>query len=159
MIRAMLVKNILLLVNRKRKYINNIMETFIILLNVLLVILIVNYFFSKTNTIYEAMACSTGKQNKVSKQQAKTEQLYGEVNRMKSMYALLGAQANNNSLMIKANKSKNTKAVKSIDDERKKKEKELNDLDKGKTVKAPRAKSAKGAQDFGALLEKSSDST
>jgi len=87
------------------------METFIILLNVLLVILLVNYFFSKTNTIYEAMACSTGKQNKVSKQQANTEQLYGEVNRMKSMYALLGAQSKMNTSMIKANKSKNTKRV------------------------------------------------
>lgn len=135
------------------------METFIILLNVLLVILIVNYFFSKTNTIYEAMACSTGKQNKVSKQQAKTEQLYGEVNRMKSMYALLGAQSNMNASMIKANKSKNQGAVKNIDKERKKKEKELNKLDDGGSVKAPRAKNAKGAQDFGALLEKSPDST
>ena len=135
------------------------METFIILLNVLLVILIVNYFFSKTNTIYEAMACSTGKQNKVSKQQAKTEKLYGEVNRMKSMYALLGAQSKMNTSMIKENKSKNTKAVKNMDDKRKEKEKELNDLDDGGSVKAPKVKNAKGAQDFGALLEKSPDST
>jgi hypothetical protein len=135
------------------------METFIILLNVLLVFLIVNYFFIKTNTIYETMACSTGKQNKVAKQSAQTNRLYGEVNRMKSMYGLLNVKSNTNRQLIQANKSKNRGAIKNIDKERKKKESELNKLDKGSNVKAPKTKNAKSAQKFGDLLENSPDST
>lgn len=135
------------------------METFIILLNVLLAFLIINYFFKVTNNVYESMACSSGKQNKVAKQQATTSKLYGEVNRMKSMYALLQMQSRMNRQMITANKGNNRAAVKNINKERKEKEKELEDLDTTKSSKAPRSKSAKGAQDFGALLEKSPDST
>ena len=135
------------------------METFIILLNILLLVLIINYFFIQSNNVYEAMACSSGKQNKVSKQEASVNQLYGEVNRVKSNFALLQLQSNNNRALIQENKSKNRSAVKDIDDKKKEKEKELSKLDDGGSVKAPKTRSAKGAQDFGALLEKSPDST
>ena len=83
------------------------METFIILLNILLLVLIINYFFIQSNNVYEAMACSSGKQNKVSKQEASVNQLYGEVNRVKSNFALLQLQSNNNRALIQENKSKN----------------------------------------------------
>ena len=105
------------------------------------------------------MACSAGKQNKVAKQSAQTNRLYGEVNRMKSMYGLLNVKSNTNRQLIQANKSKNRGAVKNIDKERKEKEKELNKLDTTKSTKAPKSNDAKSAQKFGALLENSPDST
>ena len=61
--------------------------------------------------------------------------------------------------MIMANKGNNRAAVKGINKERKEKEKELEDLDTTKSKKPPKSNDAKGAQDFGALLEKSPDST
>ena len=74
--------------------------------------------------------CPTGQSNAISKQSAEINQKNAEVEKLKAQYGTLYSQALTNSMLIRMNAAKSKAVGKDIPDERDKKMKELNKLDK-----------------------------
>ncbi len=76
--------------------------------------------------------CSGTNKNAIYRQQALTNRLFSQMNTLKAEYKELDNKRANNTRLISANKSNSRSAVSSMNDKRKEKEKELDDLEKRK---------------------------
>ena len=123
----MLVKNIQKLVKKSNN--NIIMKTLIILFNFLLITLIL-YTVLTSKTIEALSGCSSSESNALYRQQALINRLFSELNTVKAQYGELNGIASSNKILIGANKALSQGAVKNVADEKAKKQKELDDLDK-----------------------------
>ncbi len=109
------------------------MKTFIILFNFLLITLIL-YNVLTSKTIEGLSGCSSSESNALYRQQALINRLFSELNTVKAQYNQLNMQVINQNMLIGANKALTKGAISSISDEKAKKEKELDDLDKKNSV-------------------------
>ena len=138
------------------------MRTFIIFFNFLLITLIL-YSFLTSNIVEQfGSGCTPSQKSAVYKNQALIDRLFSEMNTVKAEYNQLNSQSATNKILIQANAGKMRSTTASIAEEKKEKEKELDDLDKendsGPTASlAPIPTSKSGAQ-FGSAM-KSSAST
>ena len=153
----MLVRNIQKLVKKSNN--NIIMKTFIIFFNFLLISLILYSIFTSNIVEQFGSGCSPNQKSAVYKQQALIDRLFSEMNTVKAKYNALNLQSiATNTMLISANSSKMKSTTSKIDAERKKKEKELDDLDKkndsGPTASlAPLPTESKSANSFGGAMK------
>jgi hypothetical protein len=78
--------------------------------------------------------CSGGNQSAIYRQQALTNRLFNEINILKEEYKELDGTRKKNTGYIALNLLKNRSAVSDINDEKKAKEKELDDLSNGSSM-------------------------
>jgi hypothetical protein len=100
------------------------MKILIIFINFILITLIL-YNVLNSNIIEGLSGCSGGNKNAVYRQQALTNRLFSELNKLKAQYSQLNMQKTMNTSFINVNKMRMKSATKSINDGRKEKEKEL----------------------------------
>ena len=72
--------------------------------------------------------CSGSNKSAIYRQQALTNRLFSEMNKLKAQYNVLNATSQQNKILIGANKSGSRAAISDLNDKRKEKEKELDDL-------------------------------
>ena len=156
----MLVKNIQKLVKKSNN--NIIMRTFIIFFNFLLITLIL-YTVLTSKTIEGLSGCSSSEGNAIYRQQALINRLFSELNTTKAEYNQLNSQSAMNKILIQANSGKMKSTTAKVEEGRKEKEKELDDLDKkndsGPTASlTPLPTQATGANNFGGAMKGSASS-
>tara|TARA_B100001093_G_C26850993_1_gene1025129 strand:- start:2646 stop:3002 length:357 start_codon:yes stop_codon:yes gene_type:complete len=105
--------------------------------------------------------CSGSNKNAIYRQQALTNRLFSEMNKLKGEYNVLNEASQQNKISIGANKAGSRAAVSDMNDKRAEKEKELDDLGKkeGQTDvnSPPMPKGDGGSGAFAAAMEKSAD--
>ena len=135
------------------------MKVVIIFINFILITLILyNIFNSK---IVEGLSgCSGSNKNAIYRQQALTNRLFSELNTLKVKYNELNGQKNMNTSLININKMKMKGATQDIEDGKKEKEKELDDLEKDNPVPgaAPLPKGDGGSGGFASQMKASASS-
>ena len=101
--------------------------------------------------------CSGSNKNAVYRQQALTNRLFSELNKLKAQYGQLKGQKTMNTSLININKMRMKGATKSIQDGKKEKEKELDDLESANSVpgEAPLATGDGGAGGFASAMKNS----
>lgn len=101
--------------------------------------------------------CSGSNKNAVYRQQALTNRLFSELNKLKAQYGQLNMQKTMNTSLININKMKMKSATKSIEEGRKEKQKELDDLESANSVPgaAPLATGDGGAGGFASAMKNS----
>ena len=109
------------------------MKIFIIFFNFLLITLIL-YTVLTSKTIEGLSGCSSNESNALYRQQALINRLFSELNTVKAQFEKLNATVANQSILIGSNKALTKGATAKISDEKAKKEKELDDLDKKDSV-------------------------
>ena len=155
----MLVKNIQKLVTISKKSYNNIiMRTFIIFFNFLLITLILYSFFTSNIVEQFGSGCSPSQKSAVYKNQSMIDRLFSEMNTVKAEYNQLNSQSTTNKILIQTNSGKMKATTASIAEEKKQKEKDLDDLDKkensGPTASLrPTPTVATGANNFGSAMK------
>lgn len=104
--------------------------------------------------------CSGSNKNAVYRQQALTNRLFSELNKLKAQYGQLNIQKTRNTSLINVNKMRMKSATKSINDSKKEKEKELDDLESSDSVPGEDdlATGDGGAGGFAAVMKNSKDS-
>ena len=135
------------------------MKILIIFINFILITLIL-YNVLNSNIIEGLSGCSGGSKNAVYRQQALTNRLFSELNKLKAQYGQLNSQKTMNTSLITVNKMRMKSATKSINDGRKEKEKELDDLESSNSAPgaAKLATGDGGAGGFAAVMKSSKDS-
>jgi hypothetical protein len=135
------------------------MKILIIFINFILITLIL-YNVLNSNIIEGLSGCSGGSKNAVYRQQALTNRLFSELNKLKAQYGQLNMQKTMNTSFINVNKMRMKSATKSINDGRKEKEKELDDLESSNSAPgaAKLATGDGGAGGFAAVMKSSKDS-
>ena len=135
------------------------MKILIIFINFILITLIL-YNVLNSNIIEGLSGCSGGSKNAVYRQQALTNRLFSELNKLKAQYGQLNVQKTKNTSLINVNKMRMKSATKSINDSKKEKGKELDDLESvnGKPGEAKLATGDGGAGGFAAVMKNSKDS-
>jgi len=134
------------------------MRTFIIFFNFLLITLIL-YSFLTSNIVEQfGSGCTPSQKSAVYKNQALIDRLFSEMNTVKAEYNQLNTQSATNKILIQANAGKMRSTTASIAEEKKAKEKELDDLDEennsGPTASLrPVPTVAAGANNFGAAMK------
>ena len=104
------------------------MKILIIFINFILITLIL-YNVLNSNIIEGLSGCSGSNKNAVYRQQALTNRLFSELNKLKAQYGQLNVQKTRNTSLINVNKMRMKSATKSINDSKKEKGKELDDLE------------------------------
>ena len=104
--------------------------------------------------------CSGSNKNAIYRQQALTNRLFSELNTLKVKYNQLSTQKNVNTSLIKINKMKMKGATQDVEEGRKEKEKELDDLEKenAQPGAAPMPKGDGGAGNFASQMKSSAGS-
>ena len=104
--------------------------------------------------------CSGSNKNAVYRQQALTNRLFSELNKLKAQYGQLNNQKTRNTSLINVNKMRMKSATKSINDSKKEKGKELDDLESLDSVPGAAKLSTGdgGAGGFAAVMKNSKDS-
>lgn len=153
----MLVKNTLKLATMSKKSYNNItMRTFIIFFNFLLITLIL-YSFLTSNIVEQfGSGCTPSQKSAVYKNQALIDRLFSEMNTVKAEYNQLNTQSATNKILIQANAGKMRSTTAKVEEGRKEKEKELDDLEKENDsgpTKAPPIPTSKSGAQFGAAMK------
>jgi hypothetical protein len=135
------------------------MKILIIFINFILITLIL-YNVLNSNIIEGLSGCSGSNKNAVYRQQALTNRLFSELNKLKAQYGQLNIQKTTNTSLINVNKMRMKSATKSINDSKKEKGKELDDLESvnGKPGEAKLATGDGGAGGFAAVMKNSKDS-
>ena len=135
------------------------MKILIIFINFILITLIL-YNVLNSNIIEGLSGCSGSNKNAVYRQQALTNRLFSELNKLKAQYGQLNVQKTRNTSLINVNKMRMKSATKSINDSKKEKGKELDDLESlnGKPGEAKLATGDGGAGGFAAVMKNSKDS-
>ena len=106
------------------------MRTFIIFFNFLLITLIL-YSFLTSNIVEQfGSGCTPSQKSAVYKNQAMIDRLFSEMNTVKAEYNQLNTQSATNKILIQANSGKMRSTTAKIEEGRKEKEKELDDLEK-----------------------------
>tara|TARA_Y100001936_G_scaffold78929_1_gene77378 strand:+ start:5496 stop:5852 length:357 start_codon:yes stop_codon:yes gene_type:complete len=105
--------------------------------------------------------CSGSNKNAIYRQQALTNRLFSEMNKLKAEYNMLNVQSTTNKSLIAMNKAGSRAAVSDLNDKRAEKEKELDDLGKkeGQTdVNVPPLATGDGGSGaFAAAMKQSAD--
>ena len=109
------------------------MKIIIIFINFILITLIL-YNVMNSKIIEGLSGCSGSNKNAVYRQQALTNRLFSELNKLKAQYGQLKGQKTMNTSLININKMRMKGATKSIQDGKKEKEKELDDLESANSV-------------------------
>ena len=109
------------------------MKTFIILFNFLLITLIL-YTVLTSKTIEGLSGCSSSETNALYRQSALINRLFSELNTVKAQFTELDKTVAQQQILIGSNKALAKGATAKISDEKAKKEKELDDLDKKDSV-------------------------
>ena len=132
------------------------MKIIIIFINFILITLIL-YNVINSKIIEGLSGCSGSNKNAVYRQQALTNRLFSELNKLKAQYGQLNMQKTMNTSLININKMKMKSATKNIEEGRKEKEKELNDLEKKYNIPggAPLATGDGGAGGFASAMKNS----
>lgn len=101
--------------------------------------------------------CSGSNKNAVYRQQALTNRLFSELNKLKAQYSQLKGQKTMNTSLININKMRMKGATKSIQDSKKEKQKELDDLESSDSAPgaAPLATGDGGAGGFASAMKNS----
>ena len=135
------------------------MKILIIFINFILITLIL-YNVLNSNIIEGLSGCSGSNKNAVYRQQALTNRLFSELNKLKAQYGQLNIQKTTNTSLINVNKMRMKSATKSINDSKKEKGKELDDLESLDSVPgaAKLATGDGGAGVFAAAMKNSKDS-
>ena len=134
------------------------MRTFIIFLNFLLITLIL-YSFLTSNIVEQfGSGCTPSQKSAVYKNQALIDRLFSEMNTVKAEYNQLNSQSTTNKILIQANAGKMRSTTAKVEEGRKEKEKELDDLEKenasGPTASLqPLPTVAAGANNFGGAMK------
>jgi hypothetical protein len=103
------------------------MRIVILFVNFVLITLIL-YSFANSKVVEGLSGCSGGNQSAIYRQQALTNRLFNEINILKEEYKELDGTRKKNTGYIALNLLKNRSAVSDINDQKKAKEKELDDL-------------------------------
>tara|TARA_B110000858_G_scaffold16174_1_gene16332 strand:+ start:2021 stop:2431 length:411 start_codon:yes stop_codon:yes gene_type:complete len=135
------------------------MKILIIFINFILITLIL-YNVLNSKIIEGLSGCSGSNKNAVYRQQALTNRLFSELNKLKAQYGQLNIQKTRNTSLINVNKMRMKSATKSINDSKKEKEKELDDLESSDSVPGEDdlATGDGGAGGFAAVMKNSKDS-
>ena len=135
------------------------MKILIIFINFILITLIL-YNVLNSNIIEGLSGCSGSNKNAVYRQQALTNRLFSELNKLKAQYGQLNIQKTTNTSLINVNKMRMKSATKSINDSKKEKGKELDDLESLDSVPGAAKLSTGdgGAGGFAAVMKNSKDS-
>ena len=104
------------------------MKILIIFINFILITLIL-YNVLNSKIIEGLSGCSGSNKNAIYRQQALTNRLFSELNKLKAQYGQLNSQKTRNTSLINVNKMRMKSATKSINDSKKEKEKVLDDLE------------------------------
>jgi len=83
-----------------------------------------------SNLVEGLSGCSGSNKNAIYRQQALTNRLFSQMNTLKAEYKELDNKRADNTRLIGTNKANSRSAVSSMNDKRKEKEKELDDLEK-----------------------------
>tara|TARA_B100001175_G_C19375812_1_gene574050 strand:- start:455 stop:814 length:360 start_codon:yes stop_codon:yes gene_type:complete len=105
--------------------------------------------------------CSGSKKNAIYRQSALIDRLFSELNTVKAEFSELEQKRNTNTGLILANKVQSKGAISDINEKKKEKEKELDDLEKGESPPpgaAPIPKNVKIDGKYGAAMKKSAGS-
>ena len=105
------------------------MRILIIFINFLLITLIL-YNIMNSKLVEGLSGCSGSNKNAIYRQQALTNRLFSQMNTLKAEYKELDNKRADNTRLIGTNKANSRSAVSSMNDKRKEKEKELDDLEK-----------------------------
>ena len=105
------------------------MKIIIIFINFLLITLIL-FSFMNSKLVEGLSGCSGSNKNAIYRQQALTNRLFSEMNKLKAEYNMLNVQSTTNKSLIAMNKAGSRAAVSDLNDKRAEKEKELDDLEK-----------------------------
>ena len=132
------------------------MKIIIIFINFILITLIL-YNVMNSKIIEGLSGCSGSNKNAVYRQQALTNRLFSELNKLKAQYSQLKGQKTMNTSLININKMRMKGATKSIQDGKKEKEKELDDLESANSVPGapPLATGDGGAGGFASAMKNS----
>jgi hypothetical protein len=135
------------------------MKILIIFINFILITLIL-YNVLNSKIIEGLSGCSGSNKNAIYRQQALTNRLFSELNKLKAQYGQLNSQKTRNTSLINVNKMRMKSATKSINDSKKEKEKELDDLESLDSVPGEDdlATGDGGAGGFAAVMKNSKDS-
>jgi len=109
--------------------INISMRILVIFINFLLITLIL-YNIMNSKLVEGLSGCSGTNKNAIYRQQALTNRLFSQMNTLKAEYKELDNKRKTNSSLIAVNKAGSRSAVSNMNDKRKEKEKELDDLEK-----------------------------
>ena len=129
------------------------MRIVIIFVNFLLITLIL-YSFMNSKLIEGLSKCSGSEKNAIYRQQALTNRLFSEMNAIKLQANVTDQGRKANTRLIAANTRKSRGAVSDMNDAKKEKEKELDDLDDTKSSSS-KPVTAKGANSFAAAMKNS----
>ncbi len=136
------------------------MKIIIIFINFLLITLIL-FSFMNSKLVEGLSGCSGSNKNAIYRQQALTNRLFSEMNKLKAEYNMLNVQSTTNKSLIAMNKAGSRAAVSDLNDKRAEKEKELDDLGKkeGQTdVNVPPLATGDGGSGaFAAAMKQSAD--
>tara|TARA_Y100000768_G_C23930209_1_gene659678 strand:- start:839 stop:1195 length:357 start_codon:yes stop_codon:yes gene_type:complete len=104
--------------------------------------------------------CSGSNKNAIYRQQALTNRLFSELNTLKAKFGQLSTQKNVNTSLININKMKMKGATQDVEEGRKEKEKELDDLEKDNEQPgaAPMPKGDGGSKKFAKAIKNSAGS-
>ena len=105
------------------------MRILVIFINFLLITLIL-YNIMNSKLVEGLSGCSGTNKNAIYRQQALTNRLFSQMNTLKAEYKELDNKRANNTRLIAVNKAGSRSAVSDMNDKRKEKEKELDDLAK-----------------------------
>ena len=136
------------------------MKIIIIFINFILITLILDYIMN-SKLIEGLSGCSGSNKNAVYRQQALTNRLFSELHKLKAQYMNLTVQKTINTSLINVNKMKMKSATQGIEDGRKEKEKELDDIENDPANKIPGgiplAKGDGGSDAFALAMKNSAD--
>ena len=138
------------------------MKIIIIFINFLLITLIL-FSFMNSKLVEGLSGCSGSNKNAIYRQQALTNRLFSEMNKLKAEYNMLNVQSTTNKSLIAMNKAGSRAAVSDLNDKRAEKEKELDDLGKKEGQNdvnvPPLAKGDGGSGAFAAAMKQSADNS
>jgi len=136
------------------------MKIIIIFINFLLITLIL-FSFMNSKLVEGLSGCSGSNKNAIYRQQALTNRLFSEMNKLKAEYNMLNVQSTTNKSLIAMNKAGSRAAVSDLNDKRAEKEKELDDLEKENSNDAanlpPMPRGDGGGGSFAAAMKQSAD--
>lgn len=136
------------------------MKVVIIFINFILITLIL-YNILNSKVIEGLSGCSGSNKNAIYRQQALTNRLFSELNTLKAKFGQLSGEKTTNTKLIGINKMRVRSAVSGINDEKKKKEKELADVEKGQDEQpgaAPMPTGSGGEKKFSKAIKNSAGS-
>lgn len=137
------------------------MKIIVIFINFLLITLIL-FSFMNSKLIEGLSGCSGDQKNVIYRQAALIDRLFSDINKVKAEFKDLERNRLINTSLISTNTMKSKSAINDVNEEKKKKEKELDDLEKEESPAPgsapPIPKNVKIDGKFGAAMGKSASS-